>query len=134
MRRHPETWKKGPKFKKRKIQGNVGKKQASLSSSNCMQWEATSQKPEGQSRCVPSKENSRIGKKAGWLDQNRFVNLTNTDTPSHNIFFFFFPKSWEAGAVEDELCPLSATALVLRVGASDWQGRGQGELVSGGLE
>lgn len=35
MRRGPETWEKGPKGKKRKIQGNAGEKQVALSSSNC---------------------------------------------------------------------------------------------------
>lgn len=52
-------------MKKRKVSGNAGEKQAALSCSkqaalscsNFMQCEVASQKPEGPSRCVPSKEN-----------------------------------------------------------------------------
>lgn len=40
----------------KKIPGNSGEKQAALNSGDFMQWAAVSQKPEGQSRCVPSEE------------------------------------------------------------------------------
>lgn len=84
------------------------------------------------------KKISLIGKEveAGWLDQNRFVNLINTDTPRCNIFLFL-PKEQGSWSREDELCPLlvqQGLALALQERASDWQGRGGGRVVSGGIE
>lgn len=52
MRRGLELRRRDQKEKKK-----AGKKQTVLSSSSLLQWEAVSQKPEQQSRCVPSKEN-----------------------------------------------------------------------------
>ena len=75
--------KEGKKKKKKKIQGKAGKKQAVLSSSSLLQWEAVSQNLSSRAGvCLQKKINPR-GKEvdAGWIDQNSFVNLPKHGHP-----------------------------------------------------
>ena len=81
MRRGLKLERRDQKEKKKK--GKAGKKQAVLSSSRLLQWEAVSQNLSSRAGvCLQRKINPR-GKEvdAGWIDQNSFVNLPKHGHP-----------------------------------------------------